>query len=125
MPCTTPNIFHDITFSEYPFLKESKRPNLAAEHTNPLSSSLKVLRRCLARDVCVCEVERGKGGGGEKLYCNVTHAMMGVVAVGLRLLPSMALIHLNADSSEKLNKYYKRTCCKSSPKYFEPLSECA
>ena len=43
-----------ITFSECPFLKQSKRPNLAAKRTNPLSSSLKVFRRCLARDVCVC-----------------------------------------------------------------------
>jgi hypothetical protein len=51
--------------------------------------------------------------------------MKGVVALGLVVIVSIAVMHVNADSSEKMNKYYKRTCCKSSPKYFEPLSECA
>ena len=65
MSCTTPKKFNAITFSECPCLKENKRPNLAAEHTNPLSSSLKVLRRCLARDVFVCGREGGGGRRGE------------------------------------------------------------
>ena len=35
--------------------------------------------------------------------------MKGVVALGLVLIVSIAVMHVNADSSEKMNKYHKRT----------------
>ena len=35
--------------------------------------------------------------------------MKGVFALGLVLIFSMAVMHVNADSSEKMNKYHKRT----------------
>ena len=35
--------------------------------------------------------------------------MKGVLALGLVLIFSMAVMHVNADSSEKMNKYHKRT----------------
>jgi hypothetical protein len=35
--------------------------------------------------------------------------MKGVVALGLVVIVSIAVMHVNADSSEKMNKYHKRT----------------
>ena len=35
--------------------------------------------------------------------------MKGVVIMGLVLIVSMAVMHVNADSSEKMNKDHKRT----------------